>query len=273
MSKTIAFANLKGGTGKTTLCLNVAAHMAQHNSVSRVLVVDFDPQANATSGLGVDRETLSHSIYDALLHQCDENNGVPIDQIIVETSLENLHLAPSELDLGTAIMVMHPAPDRVSLLHRLLDPIRSFYDYILIDTPSDMGLFVLNCLRAANQVVAPTDASIFALEALQNLKLYCRDLEQMTNYQIDQFTVILNRFTKSKGASKKSSKPSPAEEILAAVKTASYPVFTVPESVLVYRAQQAGVPVLQYAPHSRINNTYRAIANHLLSPNLPASNP
>src|SRR5436309_949103 len=89
----IAFANHKGGTGKTTSCLSIAGYLAK--SGSKVLVVDFDPQANATSGLGIDKKTLHYSMYDAVLDQCDGHKGVPITHVIVETDVKNLHLAPS----------------------------------------------------------------------------------------------------------------------------------------------------------------------------------
>ena len=265
MPYTIAFVNLKGGIGKTTICLNVAAHMAQRKERGRVLVVDFDPQANATSALGIDQKTLNYSIYDALLNQCEEGHGVPITKVIVETSVEDLHLAPSDLDLGSAIMVMHPAPDRVGLLRRLLEPVRSFYDYILIDTPSDTGLFVLNSLRAADDVLVPLDLSVFSLNALENLKLYCHDLEQMTGHRLGPFTIVLNRCTPPSPTSKKSNRTTPAMEMLTAIKAMSHPIFTVPESVLAYRAQLAGLPILQHSPNSSINKAYAAIANHLIT--------
>ncbi|NET37279.1 MAG: AAA family ATPase [Cyanothece sp. SIO1E1] len=145
MTKTIAFANLKGGTGKTTICINTAAHLAKISS-GRVLVVDFDPQANATSGLGIEGKTLKYSMYDAVLNQCEGYEGVPITQIILATDVENLHLAPSELDLGVAAMLLQPAQDRTNILNRILAPVKQFYDYILIDLPSDTGLFILNGL-------------------------------------------------------------------------------------------------------------------------------
>ena len=96
----IAFANHKGGTGKTTSCLSIAGYLAK--SGSKVLVVDFDPQANATSGLGIDKSSLRHSMYDAVLDQCDGREGVAISHVIVETDIINLHLAPSEFDLAVA---------------------------------------------------------------------------------------------------------------------------------------------------------------------------
>ena len=263
MTKTISVANLKGGTGKTTICINVAAHLAQHNGGARVLVVDFDPQANTTSGLGIDRTTLEHSIYDAILDQCEGYRGVPIKQIILETDVENLHLAPSELDLESAPIVIQQVKNGVALLHQVLKPIQPFYDYILIDVPSAAGIFMLNGLYAAEQVLIPLDPSIFALEALKNLMFYCQDLEQMSGHGIDQFTIILNRYIKSRATSKKTGKPSPSEEIEPAVKDMAYTIFTIPDSLSVYRTQREGIPISQHAPGSAIDNAYKAIANYL----------
>lgn len=263
MTKTIAFANLKGGTGKTTLCVNIAGYLAKSSNGGKILVVDFDPQANATSGLGIDGTTLESSVYDAILDQCEGYIGVPITQIILETDVENLHLAPSELNLGAASMVMQQAKNKVGILNQILQPIRQFYDCILIDTPSDTGLFVFNSLCAADQVVVPIDSSIFSLEAIENLKIYCRDIEQMNSHTINQFTIVLNRYIKAKSTSKKPRKPSASEEIESLVKKMSHPLFIVPESLLIYRAQQQGLPISHHAPTSKLGQAYGAIANYL----------
>ena len=228
-----------------------------------MLVVDFDPQANATSGLGIDGSSLEYSIYDAILDLCEGYSGVPITQIILKTDVENLHLVPSELHLGTLPMVMQQVNDRVSLLRRILEPVKMFYDYILIDAPSDAGLFMLNSLRAADRLVVPLDSSIFSLEALENLKIYCAELEEMTGHAIGQFTIVLNRYSRSKNTLSKSSKSSPSEEVAATLKQMHEHIFTIPESLLIYRSQQEGLPLSHLAPTSKIANDYRAIANHL----------
>jgi len=101
IAECIGFANHKGGTGKTTSCLSIAGYLAK--SGSKVLVVDFDPQANATSGLGIDTRTPKYSMYDTVLGQCDDYEGVPITQVILETDVENLHVAPSELNLAVVL--------------------------------------------------------------------------------------------------------------------------------------------------------------------------
>ncbi len=263
MTKTIAFVNLKGGSGKTTLCINIAGYLAKKQDKSKVLVVDFDPQANATSALGIEGKTLEKSIYDAVLRQCESNLGASITQIILETEVKNLHLAPSELDLAAASILMQNTKNRVEILSRILEPIKKFYDYILIDSPSDTGLFILNSLRAADRLVVPIDSSIFSLEALENLKIYCRDIEEMTGHYIEQFTIVLNRYIKSGSKAKKSSKPGASEEIQSTVKAMSHTLFVVPDSLLVYRSQQEGLPISDYAPTSALGKAYGEIANYL----------
>lgn len=267
MSKTaqlIAFANFKGGTGKTTTCINVSGSLAKHRNSSKILVVDFDPQANATSGLGIDDKTLEYSIYDSVLDQCKGYAGVPITQIIVETEVENIHLAPSELDLSAAPMVMQQTKDRVGILNRILEPVKGFYDYILIDVPSDSGLFMLNTLRAAQHIVVPLDSSVFALEALEKLLTFSQEVEEMSGHATDKFTIVLNQYKKSRSSTRKTANPSPSEEIEAQLQTMGYQVFTVPESILVYRSQQAGMPISHYEPNSKIAKAYERIANSLI---------
>ncbi len=259
----IAFANLKGGTGKTTTCINVAGCLAQNNAHSKVLVVDFDPQGNATSGLGIDGKTLEYSIYDALLNDCEDYDGVPITQTVLETEVENLHLAPSELDLSAMPMILQRTRNRVGILNQVLEPVRNFYDYILIDVPSDTGLFLLNGLRAADRVVVPIDSGIFSLESLEKLKIYGDDIQQMTGHGINDFIIVLNRYQKLRGSAKNKTNLSPSEEIESQIQEMSYTMFTVPESVLIYRSQQEGMPISHYAPTSKIAKAFEEIANYL----------
>ncbi len=260
MTKTIAFANLKGGTGKTTLCVNIAGYLTKINE-AKVLVIDFDPQGNATSGLGIDSSSLEYSIYNSILKDCNKPEYVPITKIILQTEVDNLHLAPSEINLAALTMLLQKVPDRVSVLHRIIEPIKHYYDYILIDSPSDSGLFLLNTLRAADQLVVPLDSSIFALEALENLKIYCQDIEEMNDHVISEITIILNRYTKSR--TKKANKLSASEAVEAQIKAMSHQLFKVPESVLVYQAQYEGLPISHHAPTSQLGKAYTAIANYL----------
>lgn len=260
MTQTITFANLKGSTGKTSLCENIAGYLAKSKK-AKILVVDFDPQGNATSGLGIDSNTLENSIYNAILNQCNSYDGVPITKIILQTDVKNLHLVPSKINLVALSMTLQNVTNRVSVLYRILEPIKQFYDYILIDAPSDSGLFILNSLRASDEVVVPLDSSIFTLETFENLKIYCQDIEQITNHVISKLTIILNRYIKSR--TKKSHTSSISEDIETQVLAMSHTLFAVPDSILVYRSQLQGLPISHCAPSSKLGKGYAAIANYL----------
>lgn len=269
MSKTIAFANLKGGTGKTTICINIAGCLTVIHPKSRILVVDFDPQANATSGLGIDEDSIKNSMYDVVLNQSHKSKGVPITQAILETQIENIHLVPSELNLAAASVLMQQVKDKVGTLNRILTLIKSYYNYILIDVPSDTGLFMLNSLRAADEAVIPIDSSIFSLEALEKFQTYCQDIRQMTGHTINRFTVVFNRYTKSKASyqSNKLLKNSTFEELEEVVKGMSYALYKIPESLLVYRSQKEGMPISHISPNSKIVKNYMEIASYLSEEN------
>ena len=242
----IVFANHKGGTGKTTCCLSIAGYLAK--SGSKVLVVDFDPQANATSGLGIDTLTLKYSMYDALLDQCDGYEGVPITQVILETDVENLHVAPSELDLAVAEVLVQHTRNKAGILNRILDEVRSLYDYILIDSPPGSGLLTINGLCASDQVVVPLDPSIFSLEALDNLKASFQDIKRMAGYPINRITAVLIRYAKPDVFSRILRRRSPSQEVEARLREMFDTVFIVPDSIEIYGAQRQGVPISHHAP-------------------------
>lgn len=260
-SECVVFASHKGGTGKTTSCLSVAGYLAR--SGSKVLVVDFDPQANATSGLGIDMTSLQHSMYDAVLGQCDGYEGVPITQVILETDVENLHVAPSELDLAVAEVLMQLAKDRAGVLNRTLDEVRPLYDYILIDLPPSSGLLTINGLCASDQVVMPVDPSIFSLEALENLKMTFDDVKRMAGHSVNQITAVLIRHVKHNVFSRVFHKRNPSQEVAARLREMFGTVFIVPDSVEIYEAQREGIPISHYAPGSRVGKAYAEIAKSI----------
>jgi len=264
MSRTaecIAFANQKGGTGKTTSCLSIAGYLAK--SGSKVLVADFDPQANATSGLGIDTLTLKYSMYDAVLDQCDGHEGVPITQVILETDVENLHVAPSELDLAVAEALLQHIRNRAGILHRVLEKVRPLYDYILIDLPPGSGLLTINGLCASDQVVVPIDPSIFSLEALDNLKTSFHDIKRMAGHPINRITPLLIRYDKLDAFSRIIRRRNPSQKVEARLKEMFDAVFVVPESREIYETQRKGVPISQYAPESRVGRAYAEITKSI----------
>lgn len=161
MAKIIAICNQKGGTGKTTSAVNISAYLALAKKT--VLLVDIDPQGNATSGLGVDKNSLTHSIYDAIMEE------VAISEIVVASSLPYLFLAPSHLDLTGAEVELVGVLSREFRLKRALEGVKSKYDFIFIDCPPSLGLLTINALTACDSVLIPIQCEYYALEGLSQL--------------------------------------------------------------------------------------------------------
>lgn len=161
MGKIIALANQKGGVGKTTTAMNLAASLATYEK--KVLLIDADPQANASSGLGVDIQQVEYSIYECLISQTD------IREAIYTTDIEGLDIISSHIDLVGAEIEMLNLPNREKIMRNLLAPIKNDYDYILIDCSPSLGLITVNALTAADSVIIPVQCEYFALEGISKL--------------------------------------------------------------------------------------------------------
>lgn len=276
----VAFAHHKGGTGKTTSCLNVAGYLQKDGK--NVLVVDCDPQANATAGLGVNPETLELSMYDVFMSVFEGFPDIAINDVIVPTA-SGVDLAPATLDLVGVEPYLYSIEDRAGLLRAALAQVRDNYDFILIDTPPSMGQFVINGLVAADHTIVTLDPGTFALKGMEALSTVFGDIKEMLGENISADFAILTRW---KGSGDKAAEtgglalflkrifspgPSVEEEkererlrsFENEVKKAFKQVFMVPYSPAIYETQQRGLPISHYAPESDAGREYRTITTAL----------
>lgn len=184
MGKIIAVANQKGGVGKTTTAINLSASIAVNEK--KVLLVDLDPQANSTSGIGIEKDT--KSIYDILI------NNVGINEVILKTQMPNLDLLPSNINLVGAEIEMVDLEDREKIFRNAITSEKEFYDFIIVDCPPSLGLLTLNGLTAADSVMIPVQCEYFALEGLGQLLNTINIVKKRLNQNLEIEGVLLTMF-------------------------------------------------------------------------------
>ena len=247
MGRIIAVVNQKGGVGKTTSAVNLTA--ALHDLGLKVLLVDFDPQANATSGMGVDKRKIKHSVYDVTI------NNIPAQQAIVKTTFGDV--LPASADLAGATVELIGAEHRERQLDMALKDIRNDYDLIFIDCPPSLELLTLNGLCAADSILVPVQCEYYALEGLSDLMATLRMVKRKLNPRLEIFGVALTMFDGRTNFSTQVAQEVRRHfpgKVFAAV---------IPRNVRLAEAPSHGIPVTHYDRSSRGSKAYLAMAEEI----------
>lgn len=249
-ARVMAIINQKGGVGKSTTAVNLSAALGE--SKKKVLVIDFDPQGNTSSGYGIEKDELEHDVYDALLHD------FPIEEIVLDTCEPNVFVIPATIQLAGAEIELVSTMARESVLKNVLSPIVDDFDYVFIDCPPSLGLLTINALVAADSLLIPIQCEFYALEGLTKLLESMKMVKKRLNPELDVFGVVMTMYDSRTTLSKEV-----VEEVR---KYFGKKVFKtiIPRSVKLSEAPSHGVPITMY---SRVNKgalAYRNLAKEVV---------
>lgn len=254
MGKTISIFNQKGGVGKTTTCVNLAAALGAKGK--KTLLVDVDPQGNSTSGVGIDKGEIEYSTYDILI------NKVPARGIMIETEFKNLFVLPANMNLAGAELELAETENRFFALKRAIASLSLEFDYVIIDCPPSLGLLSLNALTASDTVIVPLQCEYYALEGLSQLLNTMRTVKKYYNEYLELEGVVFTMYD-----SRLRLTSQVVEEVQKYFPNKPYKTM-IPRSVKLAEAPSFGKPVIYYEKYSKASFAYKKLAEEVMKRNL-----
>ena len=250
-SKVIAVINQKGGVGKSTSVINLSACLGENKK--KVLVVDFDPQGNSTSGYGIEKDELEHDVYDVIL------DGYPIEDAIIETCEPNVFIVPATIQLATAEIELVSLERRESVLKEAVSRVKDEFDYVFIDCPPSLGLLTINALIAANSLIIPIQCEYYALEGVAKLLESMEMVKRHKNPELEIFGVLMTMYDSRTTLSKQV-----VDEVKRYFGKTMFKTI-VPRNVKLSEAPSHGLPVVKYARVSKGSLAYMKLAKEVVA--------